>query len=190
MIFISSRADRYLLEPIHKELGNDPRYLIVLGDRRETLAAALDAFDKNLPIVHIQGGERTPYSKNDVHRDCITRMASLHFPPTHDAAARIREISPKARIVMCGAVGAQLAKELLLISKDSLQEQGFKFGSRTWLVTFHPQPGEDVQELIDALKRGTSNSKATKRIQVELLDYSFADTQTRKSITGLSGKRY
>ena len=40
MIFISSRADRYLLTPIAERLGDTPKYLIVLGDRRETMQAA------------------------------------------------------------------------------------------------------------------------------------------------------
>jgi UDP-hydrolysing UDP-N-acetyl-D-glucosamine 2-epimerase len=152
MIFISSRADRYLMQPFVDQLGENPKYLMVLGDRRETFQRAVQAFLDDLPIIHIHGGERTPCSKDDVYRDCITRMATVHFPPTLEAATRIYQINPKATVVPCGAVGAELAANHVPIERSILEGRGFKMGQRTWLVTFHPQEGEDVQELINALK--------------------------------------
>ena len=152
MIFVSSRADRYLLKPFVERLGHNPKYLMVLGDRRETFERAVKAFLDDLPIIHIHGGERTPCSKDDVYRDCITRMASIHFPPTLEAANRVYQINPKATVVPCGAVGAELAANHVPIERSVLEGSGFKMGERTWLVTFHPQEGEDVQEVIEALK--------------------------------------
>jgi len=78
-------------------------------------------------------------------------MASLHFPPTLSAARRIYQINPAATVISCGAVGAELAANLVPYEKNALN-MPFNFGERTWLVTWHPQPGEDVQELIEALK--------------------------------------
>lgn len=157
MIFISSRADRYLLGPIAAKLGtDDPRYLVVLGDRRETMQAAWEAFQKDTPVVHIQGGERTPYSLDDVHRDCITRISSLHFPPTLEAANRIYQINPAAVVIPCGAIGAELAANTVPIPRTDLDFSSVASppdpSDKTWLVTWHPQPGEDVQELISSLK--------------------------------------
>lgn len=125
---------------------------MLLGDRRETFEEAVTAFNNNIPIIHIHGGEYTPYSKDDVYRDCITRMASLHFPPTLEAATRVYQINPKATLIPCGAVGAELATNHVPIERSILERKGFRLGERTWLVTFHPQKGEDVQELIEALK--------------------------------------
>ncbi len=167
MIFISSRADRYLLKPIVQRLGEtigkwengdwedfilSSKYLIVLGDRYETCEVSLNAFHLGLPIIHIQGGECTPCSKDDIYRDCITRMASLHFPPTREAALRVGQIQPGAMVIPVGAVGSEIATTLVPHGQAALQDMGFRFGEKTWLVTFHPQPKEDVQELIDALK--------------------------------------
>lgn len=167
MTFISSRADRWLLQPIAEKLGDATihdddrsffstptwgRFLIVLGDRRETFEAASKAFISDIPIVHVHGGESTPCSKDDIYRDCITRMADLHFPPTLDAALRIEQIQPGAVFVIVGAIGSEITATMVPKSKAALEELGFNFGEKTWLVTWHPQPGEDVQELIEALK--------------------------------------
>ena len=100
-------------------------------------------------MVHIHGGERTPYSLDDIHRDCITRMSALHFPPTKEAAERIYQLNPSALVFRCGAVGAELATNMVPIPRKNLP---FRIEGKTWLVTWHPQPGEDIGELIEALQ--------------------------------------
>ena len=150
MIYVSSRADRYLLEPLMERLDRtDTRYLLVLGDRRETFETAVRYFLDGFPIIHIQGGESTPFSRDDVYRDCITRMACLHFAPTEQAIHRIYQIHPGTVVVTCGAIGAELASKMVPIPRADLP---FRTDGKTWLVTWHPQPHEDVEELIEALQ--------------------------------------
>ena len=80
--------DAYL--NVHCEL-RDCKYdlLLILGDRYEILAAATAAHLQRIPIAHIGGGDVTEGSYDDAMRDCISRMASLHFVTSTSAMARL-----------------------------------------------------------------------------------------------------
>lgn len=65
------------------------KLVILLGDRYETLAAALAATFARVPIAHIHGGETTAGAFDDAFRHSITHMAALHFVATEKAGKRI-----------------------------------------------------------------------------------------------------
>ena len=66
-----------------------PDLLMVLGDRFEILGAATAAHLQRIPIAHIGGGDVTEGSYDDAMRDCISRMASIHFVTSTSAIARL-----------------------------------------------------------------------------------------------------
>ena len=66
-----------------------PDLYIVLGDRREILQYVLKACVDRIPIAHIAGGDVTLGSYDDIFRDCISRMASIHFVTSTSAMARL-----------------------------------------------------------------------------------------------------
>src|SRR3990167_7095816 len=53
--------------------------MLILGDRFEILAAATAAHGQRSPRAHRGGGEVTEGADDDAMRDCISRMASIHF---------------------------------------------------------------------------------------------------------------
>ena len=57
------------------------RYLVVLGDRYEILAAAWLLF-RQVPVAHISGGEITQGAFDDSIRHAITKMSHFHFVST------------------------------------------------------------------------------------------------------------
>ncbi len=63
-----------------------PDMVLLIGDRYETLAAAIAAVYMNIPVAHVQGGEVSG-SIDESARHAITKLAHLHFPAT----ARARE---------------------------------------------------------------------------------------------------
>lgn len=69
--------------------GNRPDLMLVLGDRYEILAATMAAHLQRVPIAHIAGGDVTEGSYDDAMRDCISRMASIHFCTSTSAMARL-----------------------------------------------------------------------------------------------------
>lgn len=128
------------------------RALILLGDRYETFQAAFAAHSEQIPIVHIHAGEQTPYSPDNAYRTCITALASLCFAPTSLAAEQVRRINPQVPVLTVGAIGAEIAASMELFNRQQLESLGFHFGESTFLVTWNPQPGEEVSELIQALQ--------------------------------------
>ena len=57
----------------------NPEYLIVLGDRYETFAAATAAHLLGIKIIHLHGGETTLGAIDDKLRNAITQLSSIHF---------------------------------------------------------------------------------------------------------------
>ena len=109
-VVIGSRADAALLEsPIsclqkdeafdiivshlpHIMFTAHPDLILLLGDRFEILGAALCAHLRRLPIAHIAGGDITEGSYDDAMRDCISRLATLHFTTSPQSTARLRSM--------------------------------------------------------------------------------------------------
>ena len=80
-------AFRHMSESV---LPNPPvDVILILGDRFEILAAATAAHLQRIPIAHIGGGDVTEGSYDDAMRDCISRMASIHFATSFSSVARL-----------------------------------------------------------------------------------------------------
>ena len=69
-----------------------PDVVVLLGDRFEIMAAAVGAHLLRIPIAHLSGGDETLGSLDDAMRHAISRLASLHFPTSDEAARRLRSL--------------------------------------------------------------------------------------------------
>lgn len=69
-----------------------PDCALFLGDRFEILAAAVEAHLLRIPIAHLCGGDITKGSYDDAMRDCISRLATYHFPTSHASAKRLTDL--------------------------------------------------------------------------------------------------
>ncbi|MBI3306193.1 MAG: UDP-N-acetylglucosamine 2-epimerase (hydrolyzing) [Candidatus Omnitrophica bacterium] len=80
-----------------------PDILLLAGDRGEQLMAAIAACHMNIPVAHIQAGERSG-NIDGMTRHAITRYAHLHFASSEDAAQRLRQMGEQEfRIHLTGA---------------------------------------------------------------------------------------
>jgi GDP/UDP-N,N'-diacetylbacillosamine 2-epimerase (hydrolysing) len=66
-----------------------PDWLMVLGDREESLAVATAGAYLNVPVAHICGGDRVVGNVDDSVRHAVTKLAHLHFPTTQENGERI-----------------------------------------------------------------------------------------------------
>lgn len=66
-----------------------PDVMLVLGDRFEIFAASTAAHLERIPIAHIGGGDISQGSYDDAMRDCISRMARIHFVTSSASLARL-----------------------------------------------------------------------------------------------------
>ena len=66
-----------------------PRAVVVQGDTTSAMAAAMSAFHRRVPVVHLEAGLRTgdrysPFPE-EVNRRLISQLATLHLAPTEPA---------------------------------------------------------------------------------------------------------
>lgn len=152
------------VEGIAKALGRlKPRLVVLLGDRFETLAAAIAAYTLQIPIAHLHGGEITAGVFDEAFRHAITKMSSLHFTSTADYRRRVIQLGEHPDSVFnYGAIGLDNIRRLKYLSRGELGRQlGLELGTDLACVTFHPavldavSPGNQLKELFKALDHMT-----------------------------------
>lgn len=117
-----------------------PDYLVLLGDRYETFAAASCAFVAKIPIIHIQGGEKTVGAFDDGFRHSITKMSTIHFVYHDEYKKRVIQLgeNPK-KVINYGGLNIDSIKKTSLINKKELYDFfGINEHKKLILVTFHP----------------------------------------------------
>jgi GDP/UDP-N,N'-diacetylbacillosamine 2-epimerase (hydrolysing) len=119
---------------------NHPDILVVLGDRSESLAAALSALYLNIPIAHINGGDVTGTTIDESIRHAITKLAHIHFVHTKENADRIEKMGEeKKRIFITGALTIDAIMHLRTITKKTLfKKYHLDPKETTFLVVHHP----------------------------------------------------
>ena len=123
-----------------------PGMAIVQGDTTTTLAGALAAFYRGIPVAHVEAGLRTgdlrqPFPE-EMNRVLTSRLTALHFAPTERAAeALFREGTDRASVFVTGNTGI----DAVLFVRDALasgalpapQWEWLDEGKRLILVTSH-----------------------------------------------------
>lgn len=139
-----------------------PDIVLLIGDRYETLAAAIAAAYMNICIVHIQGGEVSG-SIDESARHAITKFAHFHFPSTKRSAEYlIRMGEDPASILGIGCPSSDIARQLnRTLSAETINGQGsgafIDLRKPFLLVVFHPttteygSEREQMKELLAAL---------------------------------------
>jgi GDP/UDP-N,N'-diacetylbacillosamine 2-epimerase (hydrolysing) len=133
-----------------------PDIVLVVGDRGEHLIAALAAAHMNIPVAHIQAGERSG-NIDGLTRHAIARFAHIHFASGPDAAERLRRSGEEEfRIFMTGA--PQLDE---LVNGDAAAPEeierlfGVRLDEPLLLVVQHPvteEFGDGVKQMRETLE--------------------------------------
>jgi len=76
----------------------NPDIVVTIADRYETIATAIAASYLNIPLAHIQGGERTGNIDEKV-RHAITKLSDYHFVATSASADRVRKLGEDPRYI-------------------------------------------------------------------------------------------
>lgn len=135
-------------------------YLLVDGDRYETLAVCIAAVNSNIPIIHCGGGETTEGANDEYWRHAITKLSYIHFPIMETYRKRIITMgeNPK-RVHTVGAMGLENIRLMEMASKEEIEKRlDFSLDMPYALVTFHPVTLENgtskwqIAELLSALE--------------------------------------
>jgi UDP-hydrolysing UDP-N-acetyl-D-glucosamine 2-epimerase len=114
--------------------------LLLIGDRFETLAAALASTLERVPIVHVHGGEETAGAIDDMLRNAITKLSHLHLVSHPDHARRlIASGEDRDAIHVVGAPGLDNLYRTDLPTRSELGEYlGLALEPPVVLVTVNP----------------------------------------------------
>lgn len=74
----------------------NPDWLMVLGDREESISTAVVGTYMNIPVAHICGGDRVVGNIDDSVRHAATKLAHLHFPTTRENGNRILKMGEES----------------------------------------------------------------------------------------------
>lgn len=137
-----------------------PDLALVLGDRSEMLLVSVACLYLGIPVAHIHGGEKTG-TIDEVSRHAITKIASIHFPATKDAALRIKKMGEDAwRINIVGAPALDtILNEKLPTRSGLLSDLEMNPKEKFILVLQHPvseevvNAGKQMRETIEAVKK-------------------------------------
>ncbi len=146
-----------LLPPVLSDL--QPEALLLVGDRSETLAAALVATLARLPIVHLHGGEESEGAIDNAFRHALTKLAHLHCVSHQLHARRVAQLGEEqSSIHVVGAPGLDNLWRHELPDRAALEaDLGLALASPLVVVTFHPttlggDPGHEARELVAGLE--------------------------------------
>lgn len=137
-----------------------PDLVILLGDRFETLSAAIACHVAGIPIAHLHGGELTEGVIDDAIRHAITKLSSIHFVSAEEYRKRVIQLGEHPeRVFLVGALGVDRIFDTEILSRSELEDAlGFTLAKKNLLITFHPvtigveAPENQVSELLTALQ--------------------------------------
>lgn len=93
------------IDEVYEELAPDA--VIVQGDTSTVMGAAVAAFNRKIPVVHVEAGLRSgdinsPFPE-EANRKLTSQIATLHLAPTHESKQNlVRENLPVRDIVVTG----------------------------------------------------------------------------------------
>jgi len=174
-----------------------PNIVVLLGDRFETLCAAIAACVDRIPIAHIHGGEITQGAIDEAFRHSITKMSHLHFTATDEYKKRVIQLGENPeRVFNVGGLGIDNIKKLKLLNQKEFEHSiGFKLGTKNLLITFHPvtleeaSSKEQFKNLLDALGElqdtkfifTKPNADTEGRIIIQMID-EYVSKNSHKSV--------
>jgi UDP-N-acetylglucosamine 2-epimerase (non-hydrolysing)/GDP/UDP-N,N'-diacetylbacillosamine 2-epimerase (hydrolysing) len=125
------------LAPVLAEIA--PNILLLLGDRGETLAAAMCAAELGIVIAHIQAGDISG-GIDDIHRHAITKLSHLHFSQNERQRQRVIRLGEAPeRVWNSGAPYVDnIVRGTFPTPSEALAAIGLPNGLEYFIVLQHP----------------------------------------------------
>jgi len=129
---------------------------LVYGDVNSTLAAAVASAKLKIPVVHIEGGIRSPnlYNPEEINRRVSDHLSVLIFACTKtDYQNLLEENFPRERIVLSG----DIMKDVLLytVDKENIKVERGRYS----VVTIHREENVESKERLTSIVSGLIKSK-------------------------------
>lgn len=151
-----------VIQGVDKELVDiAPDAIVVQGDTTTVMASAIAAFNRSIPVVHLEAGLRSgnlfnPFPE-EANRKLTGQIASLHLAPTEKSRTNLKNdgIDPKAVAVTGNTVidALQMAVDLEIEPDDQATRDYLAASGPKVLVTTHRREnlGSSMENIGDAL---------------------------------------
>lgn len=151
-----------VIQGVDKELVDiAPDAIVVQGDTTTVMASAIAAFNRSIPVVHLEAGLRSgnlfnPFPE-EANRKLTGQIASLHLAPTEKSRTNLKNdgIDPKAVAVTGNTVidALQMAVDLEVEPDDQATRDYLAASGPKVLVTTHRREnlGSSMENIGDAL---------------------------------------
>lgn len=140
---MTSNAILYAIEFSNYLIDKNYDAIIIRGDRYEMLGLSMVAVYRGFKIIHIEGGDESGVIDNKV-RHAITHLSDYYFCTNKESHRRLINMGvPIESVFNFGSLDVEFADKVK--PKKSIKEPYI-------LVAYHCIPGEDVNELEEALK--------------------------------------
>ena len=137
---------------------SQPDFILLEGDRGESLAAAIAAAHMNVGVAHASGGDVSGTIDESI-RHAITKFAHIHFPGTPLSARRLLAMGEDPwRIHMVGTPGATLKVEPPMTKVEVGKLLGTDLNGTVIVVLQHPvtseadDAGRQMRETMEAVR--------------------------------------
>ncbi|HBZ81751.1 UDP-N-acetylglucosamine 2-epimerase [Brevibacillus sp. FSL K6-0770] len=98
-----------------------PDFLLVLGDREESMTTALVGAYMNIPVAHVAGGDRVVGNVDDQVRHAVSKLAHLHFVTNEESATRLLKMGEQSfRVYNTGNPGLDRIRQTPVLSRKEL----------------------------------------------------------------------
>jgi UDP-hydrolysing UDP-N-acetyl-D-glucosamine 2-epimerase len=138
--------------------SSHPDFILLEGDRGESLAAAIAAAHMNVGVAHASGGDVSGTIDESI-RHAITKLAHIHFPGTPLSARRILAMGEDPwRVHMVGTPGATLKVDPPMTKADVGRLLGADLDGTVIVVLQHPvtteaeDAGRQMRETMEAVR--------------------------------------
>ena len=127
-----------------------PDAALVVGDRFDMLPVAIACRNANVPMMHLQGGERSG-SVDDTIRDLISVCSTRHYVATDAAKARVEKLTDSEYVFNLGCPAVEMVENVSIgtfldvahFKKKYKNSFGIKPNEKYLLVAMHPNTDND-----------------------------------------------
>lgn len=125
-----------------------PDYLLVCGDREESISCALAGAYLNLPVAHLAGGDLVVGNVDDSVRHAVTKLSHLHFPFSEESAERIRRMGEEPwRVCVAGNPGLDRFGWVPQIPREELAARvGLPPGDEPWILLIQHNISSEIAD--------------------------------------------
>lgn len=138
------KSSAILMQSLTQTLVREnPDYLIVLGDREESVIGALTASYMNIPVIHFAGGDHTnPVGGNvdEQVRHATTKLSHLHLTMKEEHSERVLRLGEEQwRIHTVGSAGIDKIRKVPKVPKNTFIINSEKENLKDYaVVIYHP----------------------------------------------------